>query len=87
MSAEPYKVNPESELGHLVDQAPLLLEKNGKRFRLVGDAEDIWAGYDPDAVLAGMNAAVGSIPVEEAERFKKLIYAGREAGTRPLSEP
>lgn len=81
MRAEPYKVNSESELGHLIDRAPLLLEKDGKRFRLVNDAEDIWAGYDPDAMLAGMNAAVGSLPVEEAERFKKLIYEGREAGT------
>jgi hypothetical protein len=87
MSAEPYKVNPDSELGHLIDRAPLLLEKDGKRFRLVGDAEDFWAGYDSDAVLAGMDAAVGSISAEEAERFKRLIYEGREAGTRPLSRP
>ena len=51
------------------------------------DAEDICLSYDPAAALAGMNAAVSMIPVEEAERFKKVIHEGHEAGSRPFPEP
>lgn len=85
--SEPYKVNPDSELGQLLERAPLLLEKDGQRFRLIREIDELWTGYDPAALLAGMNAAVGSISVAEAERFKRAIYEGRETGTRPLSQP
>ncbi len=90
MNAHTYGANtPESELDRLLaqaDRSPVVIEHHGHRYRIIREVDDIWAGYDPDAVLAGMNAAVGSIPVEEAERYKKIIYEGREAGTRPLSE-
>jgi hypothetical protein len=94
MRAEPYKVNvhPDSELAAMIDTAeaeerPLVLEKKGVRYRVIRDADDIWAGYDPDAVIAGMNAAAGSITLEEAERLKNLVYEAREAGTRPITRP
>jgi len=94
MSAEPYKidVNPTSELAVSIDTAeaeerPIILNKNGVRYRVIRETDDIWAGYDPDAVIAGMDAAVGSITREEAERLKNLVYEGREAGTRPITRP
>lgn len=87
MNAQPHEATtPDTELDRLLAQAdrnPVVIERHGARYRVMREADDIWAGYDPDAVLAGMDAAVGSIPVEEAERFKKVLYEGREAGTRP----
>lgn len=92
MSAEPrkYHVTPDSELSRLLetaDREPVILENRGVHYRVVREGDDIWAGYDPDAVIAGMNAAVGSIPVEEGDRIKNLVYEAREKGTRPLSRP
>ena len=61
MNAEPYKIeiNPESELAANIDTAeterrPIVLDKKGVRYRVIREADDIWAGYDPDAVIAGM---------------------------------
>lgn len=92
MSAEPrkYRVAPDSELSRLLshaDREPVVLENGDMRFRVVPEAEDIWAGYDPNAVIAGMDAAAGSITPEEAERMKQLVYEAREAGTRPITDP
>jgi hypothetical protein len=94
MNAEPYEihVNPDSELAVNIDTAeaekrPIVLDKKGVRYRVIRETDDIWAGYDPDAVIAGMDAAAGSITPEEAERMKKLVYEGREAGTRPITRP
>ncbi len=92
MHTEPrkYRVTPESELSCLLSNAnrePVILENGNMRFRVVPEAEDTWAGYDPDAVIAGMDAAAGSITPEEAERMKQLVYDAREAGTRPITRP
>ena len=92
MHTEPrkYRVTPESELSRLLSNAnrePVILENGNLRFRVVPEAEDIWAGYDPDAVIAGMDAAAGSITPEEAERMKQLVYDARETGTRPITRP
>jgi hypothetical protein len=69
------------------NREPVILENGNMRFRVVPEAEDTWAGYDPDAVIAGMDAAAGSITPEEAERMKQLVYDAREAGTRPITRP
>lgn len=94
MSAEPYEihVNPDGKLAANIDAAeaekrPIVLNKKGVRYRVIREADDIWAGYDPEAVIAGMDAAAGSITPEEAERMKKRIYEAREAGTRPITRP
>lgn len=94
MSAEPYKIeiNPDSDLAAGIDtveaeKRPIVLDKKGVRYRVIREAEDIWAGYDPDAVIVGMDAAAGGISPEEAERMKRVVYDGREAGTRPITRP
>ncbi|HEV2108374.1 MAG TPA: hypothetical protein VGR16_08935 [Thermomicrobiales bacterium] len=48
---------------------------------------DPWADYDPEKVRQGIEAAAGTITVEEAERMKEYIYAAREAGARGLVAP
>lgn len=94
MSTEPYKINvsPDSELAANIDTAeaekrPIVLNKNGVRYRIIREADEIWADYDADAVIAGMGAAAGSITPDEAERWKALVYEAREAGTRPITRP
>lgn len=83
-------VEPGTEIADLLDEAanaPLLLVKNGVRFRLDREEEDIWAGYDPERARAGMRAAAGRLSTEDAERLKEYIYRGREEGTRPIDRP
>ena len=80
------EVRPGSELAHLLDEAaetPLLLVKDGVRYRLDREDEDIWAGYDPEAARAGIRAAAGSWKEIDAEAFKAYIRQRRRASSRP----
>lgn len=79
-------VDPNSELSHLLDEAadqPVVLERNGKRYRISRE-DDRWASYDPEAVREAMRAMAGTITPEEGERRKAELYRAREEGTRPL---
>ena len=92
MAEEPLTIHldPDSDLARALadaDAEPVFLDTNGVRWRVIRASDDLWAGYDPDAVLAGLQAAAGSLSREEGERIKELIYRGREEGTRPLSRP
>lgn len=92
MAKEPLtiRLSPDSELAHALaeaDEAHVILESRGVRFRVIRAEDDPWADYDPDAVLAGLQAIAGTLSPEEGERMKALIYRGREVGTRPLSRP
>jgi hypothetical protein len=92
MTKEPLTitVDPDSELGRALDDsdgAPVVLVRGSAHFRVVRAADDLWAGYDPEAVLAGLHAVAGTMSPEEGERIKQLIYRAREEGTRPLSRP
>ena len=84
------KVTPETSVGHLLDEAdaaPVVLEANGTRYRLVREPDDPWTSYDPERVRAGLRRFAGTLSLEEGERIKALIYRGREEGTRPLDRP
>jgi len=85
--AIPIKVVPGSELARLLDAAaltPLLLEKDGVLYRVNRvDADDLWAGYDPEAVRAAIRTAAGTLTSSDAEALKAAIYRAREEGTRP----
>ena len=79
-------VPEDSELARLlneVDTTPLRLEKGGVVYRVSREDEDLWAGYDPEAVRAGMATAAGTLTSEEAERLKAYIYRARQEGSRP----
>jgi hypothetical protein len=82
MAAEPkvIPVAPGSELAEIVDQAaeaPVVLERNGRRFRLVREDEDPFADYDPERVLRGFEEAAGLLSGLDVEAFKAEIRAQR----------
>jgi hypothetical protein len=92
MAKEPLTItiDPDSELGRALDQTagePIVLLRNGTRFRVTLDADDPWANYDPESVLEGLHEIAGTLSPEEGERMKELIYRGREEGTRPITRP
>ena len=83
-------VDPESELGRALgnsDDSPIILVRNGARFRVTRDPDDPWANYDPEKVRAALRKFAGMLTPEEGERIKEGIYRGREEGTRPLNRP
>lgn len=83
-------VDPESELGRALEQSedsPLILVRNGARFRVTRDPDDPWANYDPEKVRAALRKFAGMLTPEEGARIKEAIYRGREEGTRPLNRP
>ncbi len=91
MANEPLtiKVDPDSELAHALDEAatPVVLERDGVRYRLSREEDDPWAHYDPAKLRAALRQVAGTITPEEGERLKELIYRGREEGTRPPDRP
>jgi hypothetical protein len=92
MAKEPLTItiDPDSELGRALDQTgevPIVLLRNGTRFRVTRDADDPWANYDPERVLEGLHEIAGTLSPAEGERMKDLIYRGREEGTRPITRP
>ena len=57
MASEPLTItiDPDSELGRALgerDKAPIILIRNGARFRVTRDPDDPWANYDPEKVRA-----------------------------------
>ncbi len=55
MAKEPLTItiDPDSELGRALDQTagePIVLLRNGMRFRVTRDPDDPWANYDPEKV-------------------------------------
>jgi hypothetical protein len=83
-------IEPDSELARAPQEdeiAPVVLESNGVHFRVLRDADDIWARYDPERLLATVRAAAGTLTPEEGEELKELIYRGREEGSRPPDRP
>jgi hypothetical protein len=92
MTKEPLTItiDPDSELGRALgdtDGLPIVLERNGARFRVTREPDDPWANYDPENVRAGLRKFAGMLTPEEGERIKEAIYRGREEGTRPIDRP
>ena len=92
MAKEPLTIHidPESELAQVLaaaEETPVVLDSNGVRFRVIRAEEDLWAGYDPEAVLEGLREIAGTLSADEGEHMKALIYRGREEGTRPITRP
>jgi hypothetical protein len=83
-------VSPGSELAALLDEASsglLLLEKDGVIYIPDPQEQDIWAGYDPEAVRAGIHSSAGSLSKIEADALIAAIYKAREVGSRPPGRP
>jgi hypothetical protein len=78
MSREPLTItiDPDSELGRALDEAngnPIVLVREGVRFRVTRDPDDPWASYDPEKVRDGLKKVAGLLTPEE--------------GTRPIDRP
>lgn len=66
-------VAPGREIDRLLDEAartPLQLVRDGVRFRLDREDEDIWAGYDPVLAQESTLAFSGVWKEIDAEAFK-----------------
>jgi hypothetical protein len=91
MLTEPTRIHiaPDSELARLLEEAgdvPLLLEKNGKLYRIIKE-DDIWAGYDPNQVKAVIRKTAGSWADIDADKLISDLYRAREEGSRPVTRP
>ncbi len=61
------RIEPDSDLSRLLDEddeTPIVLEKDGARFRVTRvvlpiESGDIWAGYDPQRSLTKLQSAAG----------------------------
>ncbi len=94
MAAEPklIKVTEDTRLISLLEQvgaSPMLLEKDGVVYRLEAEreAEDIWAGYDPDKVREVLSEVAGSWADLDTDTMIADIYRWREEGSRPADRP
>ena len=92
MAKEPLTItiDPNSELGRALDETadePVVLLRNGTRFRVTRETDDPWATYDPAKLRAGLKKVAGLLSPEEGDRIIETIYRGREEGSRPITRP
>ena len=83
-----YGLHPKTDaLLDEADRGPLLLELDGRRYRLTRDQpEDIWAEYDPEEARRVIDEMAGSLPEEEADRMLAELYRRREEASGPLDQ-
>ncbi|MGH2585782.1 MAG: hypothetical protein ACRDJE_12785 [Dehalococcoidia bacterium] len=85
------KVTPGSEVDRLLDEVDgtsLILERDGVRYRLTREPdEDIWEGYDPEAVRKALAETAGSWADLDTDKLIADIYRWREEGSRPADRP
>lgn len=89
IAAKTVRVTAETALPELLDDAarePIILERDGERFRLSRD-EDIAYEPDPEGVRAMLAATAGSWADLDVDAMIREIYEAREAGSRPLDRP
>ncbi len=91
MANKPHRVlvHPDSELAHLLDELgemPVLLEKNGKVYRLTVE-EDNSAHYDAEKVKATVRNVAGSWADIDADKFLAALYHARDVGSRSVTRP
>jgi hypothetical protein len=82
-------VDPDSELGHLLEQAtksPLILEMNGVRY-LVSPESERWPEISDEEYQRILDATIGTLPDEEAERMLATISRARGEGAQPVDHP
>lgn len=74
------QIEPDSELGRILDEAAagdVILEKAGTRFRLIQQADDLFANYDPERALAAFEQAAGLFDGMDVEELKAELRAQR----------
>jgi hypothetical protein len=81
-------IPPNSELARLLERtgkAPLVLEKDGVRYRLVKEADEI--DYDGEKVKATILKVAGTWSDIDTDAIIAGIYHARETGSRPVTRP
>lgn len=90
MQAQTIKLDPNDELARRLSQrdaAPVFVEANGVRFRVVRDmpainlADDPFAAYDVEKMRAGLNASAGAFRGIDTKALKRDIWEAREQDT------
>ena len=82
MQTQPIKLNPDDELARRLnrhDAQPVVIEANGVRYDVVRQAEDLWAGYDPDRAMRAVERSAGILKRAgvDAEQLERDIYDDR----------
>jgi hypothetical protein len=93
MSAQPYKINPETERELVcllrtaeAEKQPVVVEIAGNPYRLVPEddiqtTEDPAANYDLEKMLAAIDAGFGAFEGMDVEAFLAEILEAREQDT------
>lgn len=83
-------VQSDSELARLLDEQgdkPFILRRGDESWRVIPDddeeSEDLWADYDPEAVLRALDETGGLWKDRDTQAMIDEIYAARERGSRP----
>lgn len=74
-------IDQNSETGRLLKRAAaeaLILEADGERFRIVREAEDPFANYDPERTREALAALVGVFQGIDTEKMKGELRAQRD---------
>lgn len=82
-------VTTETELTSLLDEAakgPLLLERDGERFRLARE-DDIAYEPDPERVHKILDETLGGWADLDIDQIIADLYEARQAGSRPPDRP
>jgi hypothetical protein len=82
MAKEPLTItiDPESELAQAlatVDDALLVLERGGARFRVTREADAMWSDYDPERVRRALRESAGALAGIDVEALKRELREQR----------
>ena len=78
------RIEPREPVGFR-EEAELIVTAEEVEDRRDGALEDIWAGYDPNAVDEALEETAGSWADIDPDAVVATIYHAREEGTRPPS--
>lgn len=83
-------ISTQGEIARLLDEAadgPLILERDGIRYRLDREGSADLPPYNAEAALVAIRAAGGSWSDLDTEALKADLYRAREEGTRSPDRP
>jgi hypothetical protein len=73
-------LRPSSEIDTLLDQAdeaPVLIERNGVRYRVTREIDDPFAYYDPECAREALRKSAGALAGVDVEALKKDLREQR----------
>lgn len=73
-------IDPECELGQAlaaVDEAALVLERSGTRFRVTREHDALWAGYDSERARRALRESAGALAGVDVAVLKRELREQR----------